>query len=454
MVFNTETYVEKFMTLLELSVSEAVAAIDAGQITSEELVKAYIKQINTYEESVGAWQHFDEEQALAQAREADLLRKSGAQTGPLQGIPIGIKDIFDTKDYPTEDGTVIHKGRTPAYDAGAVEFLRKAGAIVMGKTVTTEYAYFSPGKTKNPLDPTRTPGGSSSGSAAAVAANMVPLALGTQTNGSVIRPASFCGVVGYKPTTGLISRHRSLLQSLHLDHVGIFARNVGDAALMAESLMQYDPRDPAMKTRMAPNILKLIKEGPLVPPRLAFVKTPAWDQADGDVHDGFTELVNFLGDAVEEIDLTHLLEDVYQWHKIIMEADIAKNFKADYVRSKEAMSPVLCELIERGNSYLAVDYNEAVEHIKALNDAMDEIMSEYDAILTPATTGEAPVGLEATGSPIFCTPWTFCGMPSITLPLLQGSNSMPIGVQLVSEKGDDARLLRTADWLNKLVISQ
>jgi Asp-tRNA(Asn)/Glu-tRNA(Gln) amidotransferase A subunit family amidase len=442
------------MKLLELSASAAVAAIDAGQTTSEELVKAYIGQINAYEESVGAWAHFDVDQALAQAIEADKLRKSGRKTGPLQGIPIGVKDVFDTHDYPTEDGTIIHKGRTPAYDAGAVEFLRKAGAIVMGKTVSTEYAYYSPGKTKNPLDPKRTPGGSSSGSAAAVAANMVPLALGTQTNGSVIRPASFCGVVGYKPTYGSISRHRTLLQSLALDQVGIFARDIGDAALMAEALMQYDPRDPAMKTRMAPNLLEIIKAGPLVPPKLAFVKTPAWDQADSDVHEGFTELVSFLGDSVEEIDLTHLLEDVYKWHKIIMETDIAKNFKKDYNTSKDAMSSVLCELIERGNSYLAVDYNEAFEHIKALNTAMDEILSEYDAILTPATLGEAPLGLESTGSPIFCTPWTFCGMPCVTLPLLQGRNNMPIGVQLVSERGDDARLLRTADWLTNLVTNE
>ncbi len=243
------------------------------------------------------------------------------------------------------------------------------------------------------------------------------------------------------------------MQSVQSDQGGVYARSGGDAALMAEALMQYDPRDSSMRSRMAPNILELIKVGPLVPPRLAFIKTPAWDQADSDVKEGFTELVSFLGEAVEEIDLTHLLEEVYEWHQIIMEVDIAKNFKKDYTRSKESMSPVLCELIERGNSYLAVDYNVAVEHIKALNNAMDEIMSEYDAILTPAAIGEAPLGLESTGSPIFCTPWTFCGMPAITLPLLQGSNNMPIGVQLVSEKGDDARLLRTADWLTNLVAS-
>ena len=441
------------MNLLELSASAATAAIDAGQTNSQELVQAYINQINAYEEAVGAWQHFDADYALTQAREADLLRKSGHRIGPLHGVPVGIKDIFDTKDFPTEDGTVIHEGRTPAYDAAAVEFLRKSGAIIMGKTVTAEFAFSSPGKTRNPHDASRTPGGSSSGSAAAVAANMVPLALGSQTNGSTIRPASYCGVVGYKPSYGSISRYRVLQQSLRLDQVGVFARDVQDAGLMAEALMIYDARDPAMRARMAPNIQELIDVEPVVPPRLAYVKTPAWDQADSDVQEGFTELVGFLGKSVEELDLTDLLEEVYQWHQTIMEVDIAKSFMRDYNRSKDAMSPVLCDVIERGKGYLAMDYNVAVEHIEALNKAMQEIMLEYDAILTPAATSEAPSGLESTGSPVFCTPWTFCGMPAITLPLMQGSNNMPVGVQLVSAKGDDARLLRTANWLNKLVIN-
>ena len=234
--------------VLEMSATQAAAAIESGLINSQELVQAYIEQINAYESKVEAWQHFDADYALTQAKEADLLRKSGQTTGPLHGIPIGIKDIFDTKDMPTEDGTVIHKGRTPAYDATSIQLLRQAGAIIMGKTVTTEMAVYSAGKTKNPHDPSRTPGGSSSGSAAAVAANMVPLALGTQTNGSIIRPASYCGVVGYKPSHGLISRYRVLQQSLRFDNVGIFSRDVSDAALIAEQLMIFDNQDPSMQT--------------------------------------------------------------------------------------------------------------------------------------------------------------------------------------------------------------
>lgn len=436
--------------VLEMSATQAVAAIESGFINSQELVQAYIEQINAYESEVEAWQHFDPDYALTQAKEADQLRKSGQTTGPLHGIPIGVKDIFDTKDMPTEDGTIIHKGRTPAYDATSIQLLRQAGAIIMGKTVTTEMAVYTAGKTKNPHDSSRTPGGSSSGSAAAVAANMVPLAVGTQTNGSIIRPASYCGVVGYKPSYGLISRYRVLQQSLRFDTVGIFSRDVLDAALIAEQLMIFDNQDPSMQTRMPPKLLDTIAHGPLVPPKLAFVKTPAWEGfADDDIKGGFTELSGVLGDSIAELDLSHLLEDIPEWHKIIMETDITRSFHREYKQSKELLSPILVDMIERGQKYRAVDYNEAVDHIKALNTAMDEIMLDYDAILTPATTGEAPTGLESTGNPVFCTPWSFCGMPAITLPLMQGSNNMPIGVQLVSAKGDDARLLRTADWLMK-----
>jgi len=435
------------MNLFEMSAAEAAAAIQAGETTSEELVQACLDHIATLEDSVGAWAHLDPEYALQQARDADLHRRSGMSVGPLHGVPVGIKDIFDTKDMPTEDGTVLHAGRTPAYDATAVAYLREAGAVIMGKTVTTELAVYAPGKTRNPHDPARTPGGSSSGSAAAVAAHMVPLAIGTQTNGSVIRPASYCGVYGYKPSHGLISRYRVLQQSRALDQVGVFGRTVGDVALLAEQLMGFDERDPDMRPRSRPNLIGTATEEPLVPPHLAFVKTPVWDQADDDVQGAFAELTEFLGDGVEELDLSDMLENAVNWHRTIMEADLARSFRREYERGKESLSATLREMIERGQQCLAVDYNEALEQIPAMNRALDEILLEYDAIITPATTGEAPAGLETTGSPVFCTPWTFLGMPSISVPILQGSNGMPVGVQMTAARNDDARLLRTANWL-------
>ena len=435
------------MNLFEMSAAQAAVAIQSGEATSEELVQACLDHINTIEDSIGAWVHLDPEYALQQARDADLHRRSGMAVGPLHGIPVGVKDIFDTKDMPTEDGTVLHAGRTPAYDATAVGLLREAGAVIMGKTVTTELAVYAPGKTRNPHDPARTPGGSSSGSAAAVAAQMVPLAMGTQTNGSVIRPASYCGVYGYKPSHGLISRYRILQQSRALDQVGVFGRSVEDVALLAQQLMAFDDRDPDMRPKSRPDLIGFATQAPLVPPRLAFVKTPAWDQADEDVQGAFAELMTFLGDKVEELDLSELLAKAVEWHRTIMEADLAKSFRREYERGKESISATLREMIERGQQCLAMDYNYALEQIPALNNALDEILLEYDAIITPATTGEAPVGLDSTGSPVFCTPWTLCGVPSISVPILQGSNGLPIGVQMTAGRNDDARLLRTANWL-------
>ena len=435
------------MNLFEMNAADLAAAIHAGECSSEELVRACLDHINSLEESVGAWAHLDPEYALQQARDADLHRRSGAALGPLHGVPVGVKDIFDTEDMPTEHGSVLYKGRTPAYDATAVALLRAAGAIIMGKTVTAEMAVYAPGKTRNPHDHGRTPGGSSSGSAAAVAANMVPLAIGTQTNGSVNRPASYCGVIGFKPSHGLISRYRVLRQSRVLDQVGVFGRSVEDVALIAEQLMAYDERDPDLRPRARPDLVRVTAEEPPVAPHFAFVKTPAWDQADADVHEGFEELLAFLGDQVETVDLDDLLENSVEQHRAIMETDLARSFGREYAGGRDRLSPQLCEMIERGQRCQALDYLDALEGIEPLRGALAEMLLEYDAIITPAATGEAPVGLESTGNPVFCTPWTLAGLPSISLPLLGGANDMPVGVQLVAAKGDDARLLRTARWL-------
>jgi Asp-tRNA(Asn)/Glu-tRNA(Gln) amidotransferase A subunit family amidase len=348
---------------------------------------------------------------------------------------------------PTEDGTVLHAGRRPEEDATAVARLREAGAIILGKTVTTELAVYSPGKTRNPHDPERTPGGSSSGSAAAVAALMAPLAIGTQSNGSTIRPASYCGVYGYKPSHGLISRHLVLQQSRPLDQVGVFARTIEDAALVAEQMMAFDDHDPDTRPRARPALRKTADEDPPVAPRLAFVKTAVWDQADEDTKEAFAELVAHLGENAGGFELPDMFRETVSLHRTIMEADLARSFEQEYARGKERLSPVLREMIERGQKVLAVEYSRALGQVPAFLRELDKVFEWHDAIITPATTGEAPVGLESTGSPVFCTLWTLCGMPAITLPLLQGSHGMPMGVQLVGAKGDDARLLRTARWL-------
>lgn len=435
--------------LAQLGAAELAAGIARGEFTSEQVVEALLARIEEVEPKVQAWAHLDPEFARRQARDADRYRQSGRPVGPLHGVPVGLKDIIDTRGMPTENGTVLDAGRRPPRDAAVVARLKAAGAIVLGKSVTTELAYYAPSKTRNPHDPERTPGGSSSGSAAAVAAGMVPLAIGSQTNGSVIRPASFCGVYGFKPSHGLISRHRVLQQSRPLDHVGVFARSVLDCALAADVLAGHDERDPDTRPQTPPALAERAMEDPPLEPLLGFVKSPVWDRAEPATRDAFVELIEHLGDHVSEHPLPAAFDEALDLHRTIMEADLARSFAREYERGKDQLSATLREMIERGRDVRAVAYNDAVDRASVLRGLLGEAFDRFDAIVTPAAVGEAPRGLESTGDPCFCTLWTLCGLPAITLPLLTGENAMPIGVQLVAAKGDDARLLRTARWLER-----
>ena len=438
------------MTSHKLSAVEMVQSLKKGEITSEELVKSYIEQIKKKEKEVEAWEFFDQELVLKQAKKLDELHQSGKH-GDLHGIPVGIKDIFDTEDMPTTDGTEIHKKNPSWNDCTVVSKLKQAGAIIMGKTVTAELAYYSPGKTKNPHDTTRTPGGSSSGSAAAVASHMVPLAVGSQTNGSVIRPASYCGVVGYKPTKGLISRHLVLQISRALDQVGVFANSIEDAALISEQLIGHDKQDPDTSLNPRPKLLAASKEKPPAEPVLAHIKLPFMNELEEDVKEGFKEIKDELKGKVDEIELPKGFAAIPDWHKIIMESDMARSFSEEYKKSKNKLSDKIIEAIERGMKYTSVEYNNALAKVDVANAYFNQFFHDYDAILTPSACGEAPKGLKSTGNPIFCTIWTYCGMPCISLPLLQGKNGLPVGVQLVSSLFDDERLFRNASWLTSKI---
>ena len=439
------------MPLSNLTAVNIVQSLKKGEFTCEELVKNYIDHINKYEKNIEAWEFFDETLILKQAKKLDQDHQSGKVHGDLHGVPVGIKDIFDTENMPTSDGTEIHKENPSWNDCTVVSKLKQAGAIIMGKTVTTELAYYSPGKTKNPHDPTRTPGGSSSGSAAAVASHMVPLAIGSQTNGSVIRPASYCGVVGYKPTKGLISRHLVLQISRALDQIGVFSNTLEDAALISEQLFGYDKQDPDTSLSAKPKLLDATKQKPPLEPIFAYIKLPFMDELDEDAKKGFEEIKDELKGKIDEIELPEGFVDIPEWHKVIMESDMARSFSAEYTKSKHKLSNNIIEAIERGMKYTAVEYNNALSKIDAANIYFKQFFYDYDAILTPSASGEAPKGLKSTGNPIFCTIWTFCGMPCITLPLLQGKNGLPIGVQLVSSLFDDERLFRNASWLTKKI---
>jgi Asp-tRNA(Asn)/Glu-tRNA(Gln) amidotransferase A subunit family amidase len=359
--------------LHSLSASEAARLIRDGVISSEQLVEACLARVREVDEQIQAWAFLDPDHAIAQAHTADALRSEGRPTGPLHGVPVGIKDIFDTADMPTENGSVLHAGRSPSRDATVVAMLRAAGAVILGKTVATEFAYFAPGKTRNPRNPEHTPGGSSSGSAAAVAAEMVPLALGSQTNGSVIRPAAFCGVVGFKPTHGLISRHGVLGLSRTLDHVGLFARTIDDIALLAEQLVGYDERDPDTRPRARIPFVKVAAEEPPLRPMFAFIKTPYWERVDNETKEAFAELIEQLGDRVEEIELLPSAAEAWDWHRTIMEAEMAANLEREWESGRDRLSEALRAQLKRGRQMPALDYQRALARIQPIHESFVEL---------------------------------------------------------------------------------
>ena len=432
--------------LIHLTAAEAARLIRKGELTSEELVTACLDQVKTREDEIGAWTFLDPDYALAQARHADDIRRQGREVGALHGVPVGIKDIIETADMPTENGSPIFAGRQTGRDAAVVERLREAGAVIMGKTVTTEMAVYHPGKTRNPHRPTHTPGGSSSGSAAAVASHMTPLALGTQTNGSVVRPASFCGVYGLKPTFGLLSRRNVLTQSPPLDTVGVFARSIEDLAIAADVLSAYDEADSATWQRSRGSHHRAAMAEPPLPPVLGFVKGPAWDQAAAVTQEAFAELADELGAHCEAVELPPYFDGVIQSHADIMFADLAKNFGPLEEKAGDKLSERLRGMIEEGRRVSAVAYNNAREQQQELYRVLEQYFDRYGALLTPSAPGPAPEGIGATGNPVFCTLWTFLGTPAVSLPLLE-ADGLPLGVQLVGQLRDDARLLRTARWL-------
>jgi len=430
-----------------LTAIEAASEIARGAISAEDYTRACLERIAAVDSEVHAFVHLDPEHALAQARALDRRKAGGERTGPLHGIPVGIKDIFDTADYPTECGSPIFAGRRPDADCAAVRKLREAGAVIIGKTVTTEFAYFNPGPTRNPRDLKRTPGGSSSGSAAAVAAGMVPLAIGSQTNGSVIRPAAFCGVFGIKPTHGLISRAGALTLSRKLDHVGAFARSVDDLALILDVLAGQDAADPDSRPYASPGFRASAAEAPPIPPSFALVRTPMWEKADADARDAIEGLAKEV--RAREIDLPDLYRDAWSAQRAIMAVEMAHNLGHCIDKGGET-SRTFRELIEEGRRVTATQYLAALRDAERYAEGMLGIFEQFaDAIITPSASGIAPLGLEATGDPVFCSLWSLVGFPSLNLPLLANSDGLPIGVQLVGAPGRDERLLRTARALVK-----
>jgi len=435
--------------IFSLSASELAAQLREGEISSVEVCSQYIERIGKFEKDVKAWSHFNKKLLLEKAAEADEHRISGKPLGLLHGLPVAVKDIIGTLDMPTECGTTIRKKMNTSQDSEVVNLLKVAGAIIMGKTETTELAYFHPGKTTNPHDYKRTPGGSSSGSAAAVAAHMAPLSIGSQTNGSTIRPASYCGVVGYKPSYGLISRYGILKQSDKLDQVGIFGKSVEDVALLAKVLIKKDLFDPSTIHYSTEDMIDVCRKGPLFDPKFIFYKTKNWKNLDKESQESFEIFIKTFKKNIEVFDTPSYFDDIPKYHKIIHETDMANNFQLYYKKYKKKLSKEMVSAIERGFKNSATEYAEAIDFMKRSYDSYKEVFEDYHGVLTPASSGVAPKGLGNTGSPEFSTVWTYLGLPSISLPLLTGKNDLPLGIQLIGDKHDDLRFLGVASWVEK-----
>ena len=430
-----------------LSAYELSLKLKSGEISSIDLCKSYINRIKKFEKDVKAWQFFDEKLLLEKAEEADDYRKSGKPLGPLHGMPIAIKDIIGTYDMPTECGTVFRKKKSSSQDSEIVNLLKNAGAIVMGKTVTCELAYIHPSKTRNPHDYSRTPGGSSSGSAAVVASYMSHLSIGSQTGGSVIRPASYCGVVGYKPSYGLISRSGVLQVSDKLDTIGVFGRSVKDVALLAKTLIRKDLYDTSTAYFSSDRMLDVCEEKLEFDPKFIFYKTKNWKNINKKSQEAFEFFIKSFKKNIEIYDEPSYFKDIPKYHQIIHEVDMANNFQVYYDKDKSKLSKEMNDAISRGLKYSAKDYSDAIDFMKQSYESYKEVFEDYYGILSPSSNGVADKGLGSTGSADFQKIWTYLGLPAISLPLLTGENDLPLGLQLVGNKFDDLRFLGTAKWL-------
>ena len=414
-----------------LNAWEAAEAIAAGSLTSEALVRDCLQRIEERDPAIAAWTHLDPQQALAQARDRD--REPGS--GPLHGVPVGIKDIIDTTDMPTTYGSPIYADNQTPWDAACVALLRQAGAVIMGKTVSTEFAMYEPGKTANPHNPAHTPGGSSSGSAAAVASEMVPLALGSQTAGSIVRPASFCGVVGYKPTHSDFSLGGIKLLSQTLDTLGGFARCVQDLALLRAVLMGSPPQ---LTT-------------PAQPPRIGLCRTPQWRQATPATQEAVETAARRFANAgaqVEELTLPAEFDGLVEAQTTVQIFEGVRCCAYELTQRRDELSASTQKLLGPGENLSYAEYRSALQLAESCRAALPAVFADHDVLLVPSAAGEAPAGLGATGNPLFNRMWTLLHTPVISLPGLSGPQGLPVGVQAVGALGADDHLLAAAAWMH------
>ncbi|MFC1847405.1 amidase [Chloroflexota bacterium] len=434
----------------ELTIKQAASAIAAGSLTSLRLVESCLKRIDDLEENIQAWALVDREGALKTARRLDQEQERGKRRGLLHGIPFGIKDIFYTAGLHTEAGFSAWSEFVPSYDATSVARLREAGAIILGKTHTTQFAFMDPAPTCNPWNTAHTPGGSSSGSGAGVAASMCLAALGSQTLGSVLRPAAYNGIVGFKPNHGRISTYGVVPLAWTLDHVGILARTVEDAALIFQSLAGYDPMDCHSLDDAVPDCLSHLESQKA--PRLGLVRQYFYDNADEEMRshtDGIVERLRQAGAEVQEIEPSCNFSEIMDNGRTIMEVEAATYHQAMFIKHKNQYRTEMSKLIGRGLSISAVEYARALETRLQQYATVNPLLHQVDALLTPGVVGAAPHGLTSTGNPAMQGPWTIMGVPSISLPTGLNKDSLPLAVQLVGHPKAEDHLLATALWCER-----
>ena len=425
--------------LNQLDAWQAATLLARRELRALDLVRACLDRVAERDGEVHAFAHLDPDAALAQARALD----AGPLRGLLHGLPLGVKDLFDTADAPTAYGSPIYAGHRPAADAAAVALCREAGALVLGKTVSTEFAYFHPGPTRNPHNLAHTPGGSSSGSAAAVADRMLPLALGTQTAGSIIRPAAYCGVVGYKPSWGRVPRAGVKSLSEALDTVGGFGRSVRDVALLG-AVLTGDARLSEGLAAAAPPA-----------PRLGLCRTPDWPAADADTQRAWGQATAALAPHVArmaDVALPGELPDLTALQKAVMAFEMARALSHERVRHRDRLSERLQALLDDGLAISGAEHVANLARTAAAQRCIDTLFDRFDVLLAPSATGEAPAGIDATGDPLFCRGWTLLGLPCVHLPFATGEHGLPIGLQLVGRWGQDHHLLATAQWLHERLL--
>jgi Asp-tRNA(Asn)/Glu-tRNA(Gln) amidotransferase A subunit family amidase len=431
--------------LCGLDASAAARRLARRELSAEALLRACLDRIADREPQLHAFAALlDTDAALAQARALD----AGPSRGALHGLPLGVKDLFDTADLPTTYGSALYAGHQPAADAASVALCRAAGALVLGKTVSTEFAYFHPGPTANPHDLAHTPGGSSSGSAAAVADHLLPLALGSQTAGSIVRPAAYCGVVGYKPSLGRVPRGGVKSLSESLDTLGGFGRSVADVALLG-GVLCGDERLVALALDETP-------AAALAAPRIGLCRTPWWDEVDGDVVAAWARAEAALAPAAAalvDVALPASWPDLVTLQKAVMAHEMARSLSHERVAHAERLSERLRALFAEG---LAIDGARHVAHLmqtaRLQREAADALFGACDVLLAPSSMGEAPAGLAATGDPLFCRGWTLLGLPCVHLPFARGAHGLPVGLQLVGRWGEDERLLAAARWCHERLL--